>query len=128
MIYGVGIDIVPKAQIMKIIRRTKNAMAHRILTDLELIKMPKKLDLQISFLAKRFAIKEACAKALKTGIRRGINFKSFEIATDDLGAPSVQVLHAAKQYCLHHNISNIHISVTDDINQVIAYAIAETRE
>jgi holo-[acyl-carrier protein] synthase len=50
----------------------------------------------VRFLAKRFAVKEAAAKALGTGIRNGLAFNQFEVYNDELGKPKLRLWGEAK--------------------------------
>src|SRR4051812_13439943 len=60
--------------------------------------------------ALRFAAKEAVAKALGTGIRRGINFKDIEVSTDSLGRPSVELHAGAAKAAKARGIARFHLS------------------
>lgn len=50
-----------------------------------------------AFLAKRFAVKEAAAKALGTGIRNGLAFNQFEVYNDELGKPKLRLWGEAQR-------------------------------
>ncbi len=96
-IVGIGMDIIEISRIEEIIGRSGERLARRILTDNEWIiyqshKQP------VRFLAKRFAVKEAAAKALGTGIRLGLAFNHFEVANDELGKPTLHFLAVAKRW------------------------------
>jgi holo-[acyl-carrier protein] synthase len=76
-----------------------------------------------AFLAKRFAAKEALAKALGTGIARGVQFHDFVIYKDPLGRPQVKLFSVAKQFADAAGISNIQLSITDERQYAMAFAI-----
>ena len=82
--------ILPMLQNLLIVRLRKSlkikGFLNRIFTKKE-IKQGKKLNNKTNFYAKRFAAKEAFAKALGTGFRHNLNFKDIEIMNDKLGKP-----------------------------------------
>ena len=122
MIKGVGTDIVEIARIASILNRQNDRFVSRILTDheqREYIKSQRKT----TFLAKRFAAKEAVAKALGTGIGNGVSFQDIEITHDDKGAPLVILSGGAKAVMFDKSASNVFISIADEINYAIAYAV-----
>lgn len=85
-----------------------------------------------AFMAKRFAAKEAFAKALGTGIAKGIYLKDIEVYNDNLGKPYLR-LHNAVLKQLEKQTpkgyeSNIHLSLSDDGDYAIAYVIIEVHE
>jgi len=70
-----------------------------------------------SYYAKRFAAKEALSKALGTGIRKGINFKSIEICNDSYGKPSIKLLGATERFLkkkIKKKKYSIYLSLSDD--------------
>lgn len=95
MVKGVGIDIVEVARIGAVLSRQGDAFVTRILTSSEqqhyAVRQQKS-----SFMAKRFAAKEAVAKALGTGIGNGVSFQDIVISNDNLGAPKVALAGAAE--------------------------------
>ena len=83
-ILGIGVDIIEN-------KRIKNSIKHhrfkeRIYSSKELILSTLSKD-KIGYFSKRFAAKEAFAKALGTGFRNNLNFKDIEIINDKLGKP-----------------------------------------
>ena len=77
----------------------------------------KKKKNPISFYAKRFAAKEALSKALGTGIRKGIDFKSIEILNDNLGKPSIALKGGAASFLkkkIKSKKYSIYLSLSDD--------------
>ena len=79
-IFGIGTDIVNIKRIKKTLKSKNNNFKKRIFSKNEIIYCDKKNN-SSSFYAKRFAAKEALSKALGTGIRKGINFKTVTIFT-----------------------------------------------
>ena len=121
MIYGIGTDIV-------LISRIKNteAFAKKILSNKEFILwkdyLPGK---QKTFLAKQFAAKEAIAKALGTGFQNGIFPKDIEILRNDLGKPYISAQGSLKNVFTDLEITSSHVSIADETDYVVAFAIIE---
>ena len=83
-ILGIGVDIIQNKRIKASIRNHK--FKDRIFSSKEL-KLSSYSKNKIGFFSKRFAAKEAFAKALGTGFRNNLNFKDIEIMNDKLGKP-----------------------------------------
>ena len=89
-ILGLGTDIVEIARIEAVVARSGDRLAKRVLSDNEWA-LYQAHQQPVRFLAKRFAVKEAAAKALGTGIRNGLAFNQFEVFNDALGKPSLRL-------------------------------------
>ncbi|MDG0969712.1 MAG: holo-ACP synthase [Porticoccaceae bacterium] len=122
MIKGIGTDIVEIARIVSILHRQNDRFVSRILTDNEQRKYSDS-QRETTFLAKRFAAKEAVAKALGTGIGNGVSFQDIEITHDDRGAPLVVLSGGAQAVMLDKGASNVFVSISDETNYAIAYAV-----
>jgi holo-[acyl-carrier protein] synthase len=83
-ILGIGTDIIENKRIKKSIKNNK--FKKRIYSSNEL-KQANLLKNEISFFSKRYAAKEAFAKALGTGFRNNLNFKDIEVINDKMGKP-----------------------------------------
>tara|TARA_Y100001970_G_C13715244_1_gene593939 strand:- start:20 stop:406 length:387 start_codon:yes stop_codon:yes gene_type:complete len=83
-ILGIGIDIVEVKRFKKFIRNHKFKDRIYSSNELKLLVSSKN---KIEYLSKRFAAKEAFAKALGTGFRNNLNFKDIEIINDEFGKP-----------------------------------------
>lgn len=120
-IIGIGTDVVNISRIEAIFQKygdkflSKNFHTQEIENFKEL-PQPKK----IGFLAKRFAGKEAIAKALGKGIGRGLAFKDIAILNDVQGAPYVLI---DSENSTKFSKYNIHISLADDYPFAVAYAL-----
>ena len=79
----------------------------------------------IKFLAKQFAGKEAVSKAFGTGIRKPILFKEIEILRDENGKPLLNPLGGVKKTMINLGISKSHVSLADENDYAIAFAILE---
>ena len=124
MIYGIGTDIVKISRITKM--KSLSSFAEKILSLNELeIASQYKNDNLIKYLAKQFAAKEAISKAFGTGIRKPILMKDIEIMRDKIGKPYLNPLAEVKKTILDLGITKSHVSLADESEYVIAFAILE---
>lgn len=75
--------------------------------------------------AARFAAKEACLKALRTGWRGSITWHDIEISNDEKGAPLIQITGEAKNVLDSLNATSVHISLSHTTEHAIATVILE---
>ena len=124
MIYGVGTDIVKISRIQEM--KSLSAFAEKILSSKEM-KIASSFNEKrlIKFLAKQFAGKEAVSKAFGTGIRKPILFKDIEILRDENGKPLLNPLGGVKKTMINLGISKSHVSLVDENDYAIAFAILE---
>jgi holo-[acyl-carrier protein] synthase len=122
-IYGIGTDIVQCERINKLWTEHGMSFAQRILSDYELAAFAEQKTNQVGFLAKRFAAKEAVAKALGTGFRDAVFITQVGIETDVKGKPIVKFYGKTKDYIATQNITDIHISISDESEYVVAFVI-----
>lgn len=124
MIVGIGTDLVEVARIERSLSRFGDRFAGKILSSAEL-KSFQASKSKSHFLAKRFAAKEAVAKALGTGMRGGVHFPSIEVIHDAAGKPGVNLLSGALQQAQQLDISTWHLSISDERQYALAFVIAE---
>ena len=124
MIYGIGTDIVERARIEKLWDEHGQAFAKRILTKYELDALAKQTKNSAAFITKRFAAKEAIAKALGTGFRDQVLITQVGIETDPNGKPQVAFYGITKQFVATLGVAQVHISISDEADYVVAFAIA----
>ena len=124
MIYGIGTDVVEVKRIREALHKYGIALAKKILTSQELITYGK-TEGKENFLAKRFAAKEAFAKALGTGMRSPVNFKSIEVVHDTLGKPKIKTVPELTLLVKSHNIKHCHLSISDEKNIAAAFVVLE---
>ena len=122
MVIGIGTDIVEIARIADILDRQGDAFVQRILTHSEQ-KQYQASKQKAAFLAKRFAAKEAVAKALGTGIGSGVSFQDMTISNDEKGAPSVSLSAGAAQVAAEKSARKVLLSIADEQKYAIAYAM-----
>ena len=124
MIYGIGTDIVNISRIKKM--KSPKSFSEKILSVNEL-KISSSYDANkfIAYLAKQFACKEALSKAFGTGIRKPILFKELEILRDEKGKPYFNPLGDVKKAIINLGITKTHVSLADESEHAIAFAILE---
>jgi|TARA_E500000178_G_scaffold116347_1_gene116395 holo-[acyl-carrier protein] synthase len=124
VIYGVGTDIVEISRIKQM--KSLSSFAEKILSPSEL-KMASTFEKEklATFLAKQFAGKEAISKAFGTGIRKPILMKDIEILRDDSGRPILNPLAGVKKTIIDLGITKSHVSLADEKDYAIAFAILE---
>ena len=124
MIYGIGTDIVEISRITKM--KSLSVFAEKILSSDELeIASQYENEKLIKYLAKQFAAKEAISKAFGTGIREPILMKDIEIMRDKAGKPYLNPLAGVKKTIIDLGITKSHVSLADESEYVIAFAILE---
>ena len=122
MIIGVGTDIVEVDRIRKAFSRRPENFRRKILATEEIEKTP--VTREIEYLAKRFAAKEAISKVLGTGMQFGVSFRDILILTDlETGQPLVELKGQAKQQASLKGINRILISISDEKDYAIAFAV-----
>ena len=124
MIVGIGVDLCEIARIHDALKRG-NHFAKRILAAKELTEFNHlNPSMRAGFLAKRFAAKEAIAKALGTGIGRGFGFHDIVVSHDELGKPLV-ILNIENATLSSACGSRIHLSISDERTHAIAFCTIE---
>ena len=124
MIYGIGTDVVEVSRIKLALKKYGLKLAEKILTNNELLAY-REVKSKENFLAKRFAAKEAFAKAFGTGLRGSVNFKSIEVAHDPLGKPLLKYYNKLHTLVEEKNIQYCHLSISDEKNIAVAFVILE---
>ncbi|OTA14759.1 4'-phosphopantetheinyl transferase [Xenorhabdus vietnamensis] len=124
-IIGLGTDIVEISRIEEIVGRSGERLARRILSDGEW-QQYQQHNQPIRFLAKRFAVKEAAAKAFGTGIRNGLAFNQFEVINDLLGKPTLKLHDEAEVLANKLNVKSLHVTLADERRYACATVILES--
>lgn len=127
MIIGIGVDIAETLRFERIYARFDGRIARRILTDNEIIEFERR-NKPASYLATRFAAKEAAAKALGTGFGSGVGYKNIEINNDEYGKPSLRFLDTASQLSEQKQVTKVFVSISDEKHYVVAMVILECLE
>ena len=124
MIFGIGTDVVEVSRIHASIEKFGDTFARRILSDSE-FESYLQSSTQSRFLAKRFAAKEAFAKALGTGIGRGVSFQHFSVSNNADGAPQLALSDYAAELAAKLGVNHIWLSITDEQAYAAATVILE---
>jgi holo-[acyl-carrier protein] synthase len=124
MIYGVGTDVVEIGRIQKALERFGERFAKRILCDPELKRFARHR-LPASYLAKRFAAKEAFTKALGTGIHAPANWHGVWVTNLKSGKPVLQFTPELQEMLHERKIVHSHVSLSDEKGAAFATVILE---
>ena len=126
MIIGIGTDIVSIARIRDTYARQGAAFTKHLLSDSELtefvtVKVPE------PWLAKRWAAKEAFGKAAGTGILVPLTLSGIGVQHDALGRPFFDLAPTVQAFLNTMGISQTHLSISDEREHAIAFAVFENR-
>jgi holo-[acyl-carrier protein] synthase len=128
MIIGLGSDLSDIRRIQESLDRFGDRFKQRVFTELERTRSDRKHDAAASY-AKRFAAKEACAKALGTGMRRGVFWRDMGVVNMRSGQPTMQLTGGAlarlEEMTPPGMKAFIHLSLTDDHPYAQAFVIIE---
>ena len=128
MIIGLGSDLSDIRRVANSLERFGERFTHRVFTEIERKRSDRKPDPAASY-AKRFAAKEACAKALGTGIRHGVFWRDMGVANLPSGAPTMALtggaLERLQAITPEGHRAVIHLSLTDDHPYAQAFVIIE---
>lgn len=119
---GIGTDIVDIERLVGFSGPALAKLAKRVLTDEELIRY-NNMNFPIPFLAKRWAAKEAAAKALGTGIAAGISFQHIQINNLDSGQPVLVFSGEALKRAKSLSASSWHVSLSDEKKYATAFVV-----
>ncbi|MCP5269090.1 MAG: holo-ACP synthase [Zoogloeaceae bacterium] len=123
MIYGIGTDIVAVERLNRLFERHGQAAAAKLLAPSELAEFEQATD-KGRFLAKRFAAKEAFAKALGTGVRPPATLPAIAVSHDDLGRPLLSFSDALAALLREKRLT-AHLSISDERDTAVAFVILE---
>ena len=128
MILGIGSDLTDIRRIQQSLERFGERFTNRLFTDIERTRSERKPDAASSY-AKRFAAKEACAKALGTGMRRGVFWRDMGVVNMRSGQPTMALTNGAldrlNEMVPPGHKPVIHLSLTDDHPYAQAFVIIE---
>ncbi len=130
MILGVGTDLANIDRIQGTLDRFGDRFRDRVFTEVEQSKAERRKDVAGTY-AKRWAAKEACSKALGTGLRMGISWKDMAVSNLRTGQPVMAVTGWAKdrldQMTPDGHEAIIHVTLTDDHPWAQAFVVIEAR-
>jgi holo-[acyl-carrier protein] synthase len=128
MIIGIGNDIIDIRRVEKVLERHGTRFTERIFTEVEVRKSERRR-LRAASYAKRFAAKEACAKALGTGMALGVFWKDMGVVNLPGGKPTMVLTGGAERRLKamlpagHRPL--VHLTITDDFPMAQAFVIIE---
>ena len=124
MIIGSGIDIINIYRIEKTINKFGNRFKKRCFSSTEITKSENSFNKNGSY-AKRYAAKEACSKALGTGLARGVFWKDIEVINNKYGKPYIKLHNRALKRIQEISKKNfkIEVSLSDEKKYAIATVI-----
>jgi holo-[acyl-carrier protein] synthase len=128
MIIGIGSDLIDIRRIAKSLERYGERFTARVFTEVEQAKSDRRKERAASY-AKRFAAKEACAKALGTGMSQGVFWRDMGVVNLPGGKPTMRLTGGAaaqleKMLPPGHRAA-IHLTITDDFPMAQAFVIVE---
>ncbi|WP_040659868.1 holo-ACP synthase [Neisseria shayeganii] len=124
MIYGIGTDMLDSTRIERMHAKFGQALAEKILSRIELLELPSAGN-PVNYLAKRFAAKEAFAKAVHTGLRSPVTLHHISVGHDSLGRPEFIVEPPLQAWLDERGIRKVHLSLSDEGKLIMAFAVAE---
>ena len=128
MIIGIGNDTIDIRRVQKVIDRHGERFTARIFTEIEQVKSDRRR-LRAASYAKRFAAKEACAKALGTGMARGVFWRDMGVVNKPGGQPTMVLTGGAAKrldaLTPPGHRAAIHLTITDDFPLAQAFVLIE---
>ena len=117
MIIGLGSDLIDIRRMEKMLERYGQKFIDRIFTDVEQLKSERRAERAASY-AKRFAAKEACAKALGTGLKHGVFWRDMGVVNLATGQPTMRLTGGAlkrlEQITPRGYEAQINLTITDE--------------
>ena len=130
MIVGIGSDLIDIRRVEKTLARHAERFIARVFTEIEKDRSERRKERVASY-AKRFAAKEACAKALGTGIARGVYWRDMGVVNLPGGKPTMRLTGGAAvrlaELLPPGHEAFVHLSITDDYPLAQAFVVIEAR-
>lgn len=128
MIYGIGSDIIQIERIRTALERSKGRLAEKVLGEDELAiyhaRRQSHAERGLAYLATRFAAKEAIAKAIGLGMHWPMHWRAIQTLHAPSGQPRIQAAAELAQWLQMRDVT-IHITITDEKEYAVAFAVAE---
>ena len=128
MIIGIGSDTVDIRRVEKVLERHGERFTQRVFTDVEIRKSERRYKRAASY-ARRFAAKEACSKALGTGMSGGVFWRDMGVVNLPSGKPTIRLTGGAAERLQRMlpagHSAHIHLTITDDFPIAQALVIIE---
>ena len=130
MILGIGNDIIDIRRVEKTLEKYGDRFIQRVFTQIEQERSERR-KLRAASYAKRFSAKEACAKALGTGISQGVFWRDMGVINSPSGQPSMILTGGAKKHLLKMVPDGfepvIHLTITDDFPMAQSFVIISAK-
>ena len=123
-VIGVGTDLVQVERVRRVLERHGERFAARVLDEREMQRWRTHAD-PGSYLARRWAVKEAAAKALGTGIGGSLGFHDLHVTNTAAGAPRLEVAGRGAETARLLGVDRWHVSLSDDGGFALAFVLAE---
>lgn len=127
MILGIGSDIIDIRRIEKTLERFGDRFTHRVYTETERARAERKPLERAATFAKRFAAKEACSKALGTGLKQGVFWRDMGVTNLRSGQPTIKLTNGAAARLAAMTPAGytpfVHVTLTDDFPLAVGYVI-----
>jgi holo-[acyl-carrier protein] synthase len=125
MVLGLGTDLMETRRVQESIDRYGDRFLERIFTAEEIAYCMRKRKNAAESFAARFAAKEAGAKALGTGISRGVSWKEFEVRREASGRPTLHLSGRAAELAEAMGVRRVQLSLTHSRELALAVVVAE---
>jgi holo-[acyl-carrier protein] synthase len=125
MIYGIGTDLVEIARMEALFQRWGAKAGRRILTEVEQAEFEAHAE-PARFLAKRFAVKEAFAKALGTGVVAPALLTAIGVGHDAQGKPLLALSEELSAFAAERGVARMHVSISDERGHALAFVVLES--
>lgn len=130
MILGIGTDLANIERIAATLERFGDRFRNRVFTPVEQAKAERRKDVAGTY-AKRWAAKEACSKALGTGLRMGISWRDMAVRNLRSGQPEMELsgwaLERLREMTPPGHEAVVHVTLTDDHPWAQAFVVIEAR-
>lgn len=126
MILGIGSDLIDIRRIEQTLERFGDRFTHRVFTEIERAKSDRRKERAASY-AKRFAAKEACSKALGSGVRMGVAWREMGVVNLKSGKPTIVLSGGAEARLARLApggfVPSIDLTITDDFPWAQAFVV-----
>ncbi len=127
MILGIGTDTIDIRRVERSLARFGDRFTHRVFTETERARAERRPHQRAATYAKRFAAKEACSKALGTGLKKGVFWRDMGVANLSSGQPTLRLTGGAATQLAFLTppgfTPHIHVSLTDDYPLAVSFVI-----
>lgn len=124
MIKGLGIDTIELARVARVYDAYGERFLHKLFTDGERAYFSRWSD-PVPRIAGRFAVKEACMKALGTGWSNGVRWRDIDVTRHPSGKPEVELHGRAAEILAAMGARTIHCTITHSRDHAVAVVVFE---